>query len=185
MNHNIILGGLIFLLWGFFSTWYYTCQIKGLCMAEVQSITTLREQPPPENITSIDTLSVTPPDTAEEPTAIDLSNANILFTKNTAQLTNERSLIDFLSKARDESKDREVQLAVTGHTCDLGTDPHNERLGMERALSMKGFLQKHGFANGQTTYQSMGETTPLKPNDSEENRKKNRRVEITIKSTDQ
>jgi outer membrane protein OmpA-like peptidoglycan-associated protein len=70
---------------------------------------------------------------------------------------------------------------ITGHTCDLGTDALNLRIGQERADLAKDYLVEKGIAPLRITTFSKGEAEPLFPNTSEENRRKNRRLEIVIK----
>jgi outer membrane protein OmpA-like peptidoglycan-associated protein len=70
---------------------------------------------------------------------------------------------------------------ITGHTCDLGTDALNLRIGQERADLAKDYLVEKGIAPLRITTFSKGESAPLFPNTNEENRRKNRRLEIVIK----
>jgi outer membrane protein OmpA-like peptidoglycan-associated protein len=72
-------------------------------------------------------------------------------------------------------------LDITGHTCDLGTDELNMRIGQERAELAKDYLVERGVAPSRISTFSRGETEPLFPNTGEENRKKHRRLEIIIK----
>lgn len=71
-------------------------------------------------------------------------------------------------------------LDITGHTCDLGRDELNMRIGRERADLAKDYMVEKGIAPSRIQTFSKGKTEPLFPNNSEENRKKNRRLEIVI-----
>jgi outer membrane protein OmpA-like peptidoglycan-associated protein len=71
-------------------------------------------------------------------------------------------------------------LDITGHTCDLGTDRVNMRIGLKRADSAKDYLVEKGIAPSRIQTFSEGESNPLFPNGSEENRRKNRRLEINL-----
>ncbi|GHT40839.1 hypothetical protein FACS189437_07000 [Bacteroidia bacterium] len=72
-------------------------------------------------------------------------------------------------------------LEITGHTCDLGTDELNFRIGQERADLAKDYLVEKGIAPSRISTFSKGESAPLFPNTDELSRKKNRRLEIVIK----
>jgi outer membrane protein OmpA-like peptidoglycan-associated protein len=74
-----------------------------------------------------------------------------------------------------------LTLAIIGHTCDLGTDEVNLRIGQERADLAKDYLVEKGVAPSRISTFSKGKTEPLFPNNSEENRRKNRRLEIKIR----
>jgi outer membrane protein OmpA-like peptidoglycan-associated protein len=72
-------------------------------------------------------------------------------------------------------------LDIAGHTCDLGTDRLNVRIGRERADLAKDYLVEKGVAPSRIQTFSKGESEPLFPNINEVNRRKNRRLEIVIK----
>ena len=70
---------------------------------------------------------------------------------------------------------------IAGYTDDVGTKDHNEALSRARAEAVGGYLkEKHGIADSQIVLLWYGLTNPIVPNDSPENRAKNRRVEVTV-----
>ncbi len=71
-------------------------------------------------------------------------------------------------------------LRVEGHTDDVGSDEFNQDLSLRRAQSVRGYLIQAGLPAKMIEAEGFGETQPLVPNDSSENRQKNRRVEIVI-----
>jgi len=71
-----------------------------------------------------------------------------------------------------------IRLQITGHTCDLGSDALNMRLGQERADSAKEYLVQSGIRSTRITTLSKGKTEPIYPNNNETNRRKNRRLEF-------
>lgn len=75
----------------------------------------------------------------------------------------------------------ELRVLIVGHTCDLGTEEQNRRVGERRAKAVADYLAQKGVARRRMDVSSKGESQPLVPNTSESNRKKNRRVEIEIK----
>jgi outer membrane protein OmpA-like peptidoglycan-associated protein len=69
---------------------------------------------------------------------------------------------------------------IEGHTDDRGSDEHNVDLSQRRATAVAAFLTKNGVPNGSVYTQAFGESRPRVPNTDEENRAKNRRVEIVL-----
>ena len=89
-----------------------------------------------------------------------------------------RSILDDVASAWNDDKSQKILL--TGHTCNLGTVEVNRRLGAKRAESVKQELVNRGVSPAQITTESRGDTEPIAPNTTEENRQKNRRVEIKL-----
>jgi outer membrane protein OmpA-like peptidoglycan-associated protein len=73
-----------------------------------------------------------------------------------------------------------ASIAIEGHTCNTGTREANLLIAQKRADVTKEYLVKKGIAAHRITTMSKAETEPLAPNDSEENKAKNRRVEIKL-----
>ncbi len=73
----------------------------------------------------------------------------------------------------------EKQLTIVGHTDNVGTTEYNTELGLRRAASAREYFREIGVTAG-ITIDSKGETAPVAPNDSRQNRQKNRRVNIII-----
>ncbi|GHS97993.1 hypothetical protein FACS189421_05780 [Bacteroidia bacterium] len=78
-------------------------------------------------------------------------------------------------------RDPDCSLYITGHTCNLGSEQLNMRIGQERADLAKDFLVENGIAPSRIHTFSKGELNPLYPNDNEVDRRKNRRLELTIR----
>jgi OOP family OmpA-OmpF porin len=75
---------------------------------------------------------------------------------------------------------KEFNIVVGGHACNLGTDKHNMELSERRAQSVVKYLLSKGVNNAFIGSHNYGESKPAVPNTSEENRKKNRRVEWEV-----
>ncbi|MFN8356740.1 MAG: OmpA family protein [Spirosomataceae bacterium] len=79
-------------------------------------------------------------------------------------------------------KDNEkIQVELSAHTDDVGNDDTNLKLSEKRAKSVMDYLVSKGIKADRMTSKGYGETQPLVPNDSDENRAKNRRVQFKIK----
>ena len=76
----------------------------------------------------------------------------------------------------------EHDLMITGHTARIGYSPdEGQRLSEERAAAVAGFfLEEEVRGASQMVVQGRGSREPLGDNSTEEGRRKNRRVEITI-----
>ena len=73
------------------------------------------------------------------------------------------------------------EIRIEGHTCDIGSDAYNIKLSTGRATSVYEYLvEKEGIPKDRLSIMGYGESRPIMPNDSEEDREKNRRVEIII-----
>ena len=71
-------------------------------------------------------------------------------------------------------------IQVVGHTCDIGPVRHNQGLSERRAQSVVDYLVANGIQENEIEWEGRGQHEPRYPNDSEENRARNRRVEITF-----
>lgn len=74
----------------------------------------------------------------------------------------------------------DTYLRVSGHTDDKGADAYNLTLSEKRANAVSSFLVSKGIASSKITTEWYGETKPRVANDTDENRAKNRRVQILI-----
>ncbi len=103
----------------------------------------------------------------------------IFFETNSADVTEEsyaelKEVFDFL-KAH-----RELIIEISAHTDDVGSHDSNMDLSDRRARAVVDFLVKRGVPAGMMVARGYGETKPVLPNVSDENRAKNRRVEFLI-----
>jgi len=69
---------------------------------------------------------------------------------------------------------------IVGHTCDLGHKEGNLRLSRERAKALQDFLVQKGVPADRLKSRGVADADPVALNTNEENRSKNRRVEIEI-----
>jgi outer membrane protein OmpA-like peptidoglycan-associated protein len=74
-----------------------------------------------------------------------------------------------------------VIVEIAAHTDDVGQENDNLRLSKARANVVRDYLISRGVLSQQLIAKGYGETQPIVPNSSEENRTLNRRVEIIIR----
>jgi outer membrane protein OmpA-like peptidoglycan-associated protein len=73
-----------------------------------------------------------------------------------------------------------MKIEIAAHTDDIGAAAYNVRLSKERANSVINYITRNNIEEERLLPQGYGESKPVVPNDSEENRAKNRRVELKI-----
>ncbi|MDN4165942.1 OmpA family protein [Cytophagales bacterium LB-30] len=74
-----------------------------------------------------------------------------------------------------------IAIEIIGHTDDVGEKPYNQDLSEKRAQSVYQYLFNLGIEKARMRPSGLGESFPLKPNDSSANRAFNRRIEFLIK----
>lgn len=72
------------------------------------------------------------------------------------------------------------KVTIGGHTDDTGSEELNEKLSLTRAATARDYLVSKGVPADQITVRGFGESEPVAPNTSAENRAMNRRVEVII-----
>jgi outer membrane protein OmpA-like peptidoglycan-associated protein len=76
-------------------------------------------------------------------------------------------------------KRTESRIQIEGYTDNIGSEPYNRALSERRAKSVKQYLVQHfSLAPERLTVRGYGKDKPMFPNDTDEGRKKNRRVEF-------
>ncbi len=71
-------------------------------------------------------------------------------------------------------------VVVEGYTDSTGSVRHNQELSERRAMSVRNALVDLGVARERITDRGLGESNPVVPNDTAQNRQLNRRVEIIL-----
>lgn len=72
------------------------------------------------------------------------------------------------------------RFVIEGHTDNVGTEVSNLMLSQKRAKAVVDYLIGKGVSSEQLSTQGYGESKPLVANDTEENKARNRRVEIKL-----
>ena len=112
-------------------------------------------------------------------------DSGILFATNKADLNaaSKASLTQF-AEVLKENKDMDI--AIFGHTDNTGTDAVNNPLSKNRAQSVSKFLKSQGVSSSQIkTIDGQGSKNPVADNSTAEGRKQNRRVEVYMYASEQ
>lgn len=73
-----------------------------------------------------------------------------------------------------------IEIEINAHTDNRGSDDYNLKLSDNRARSVMEYILSKGIATGRIKSLGYGESKPTVPNDTDDNRQLNRRVEFTI-----
>jgi outer membrane protein OmpA-like peptidoglycan-associated protein len=106
---------------------------------------------------------------------------DIYYSTNKADIEENSTLIldEFASYLLEHPS---MTIEIRGHTDDIGNDQTNFALSADRAFEVLKYLSSKGVPGKRMTAKGFGETKPVAPNTTEENRAQNRRTEFVIKS---
>ncbi len=105
--------------------------------------------------------------------------SGILFPFNSTEiLPAGKSNLQQLASSLEKYPNSDV--LIVGHTDSVGTDAYNLDLSQRRALAASAYLQSLSVPANRLRTTGKGESEPIQPNDTEEGRARNRRVEIAI-----
>lgn len=102
------------------------------------------------------------------------------FAKASLSPEGEERLMAVAERLKGENKN--VYVEIQGHTDATGAPAGNERLGAERAESVRRFLNKQGVALNRMATISYGEDEPVAENTTRDGRMANRRVVLVVLS---
>lgn len=109
------------------------------------------------------------------PRRLVLTGVNFDFDKATL-LPEARDIIDKNAAVLKDWGD--IQVEVSGHTDDVGTDRYNLALSLRRADAVRDYLIGKGIAADRLLAKGYGESDPIADNDTNDGRAQNRRVEL-------
>lgn len=201
----LIIGGLAFFTFILFARWHYVCQIKGMCGdANVTKVEVPIPAEPAEEGTigleedekfeyaeqeAIPNLNseneeLTTKEIETTPNSFsNMSFSDISFSTASAVFRNPprqfRLYADSLKTYLIENPEKRI--TVTGHTDNEGDEELNYKVGIRRGNSVAYYLSRQIGIKSTITVASKGETEPIESNDTPEGRRKNRRVQITIR----
>lgn len=112
-------------------------------------------------------------------TGISMQLKNVFFETNKFDLKKESKieldkLIAFLNT------NATLKIELSGHTDNVGDKKANLTLSQNRAKAVFDYLVKGGIVAERLTHKGYGDTKPIAPNDTPENKQKNRRTEFKI-----
>ena len=104
---------------------------------------------------------------------------NMFFATDKTKIlpSSEPALNELYMMLRDNP---ELRIKIIGHTDDIASDAYNQRLSEGRAHSVRKEMIERGIDGSRILTEGHGELDPIVPNDTEEHRQMNRRVEIEI-----
>ncbi len=104
---------------------------------------------------------------------------NIYYDYNSAKLRPDsyEPLNDLIKVLSDNPS---IRIEIGSHTDSKGDEDYNQKLSLKRAQSVVTYLTEAGVAAERLTPQGYGETSPIAPNDTDDNRQLNRRTEFKI-----
>jgi hypothetical protein len=74
----------------------------------------------------------------------------------------------------------DFKIYIKGYTDSIGSNPYNDNLSKDRAISVKNYLTLLNIDSSKIFFSSYGKNDPIVPNSTDDNRALNRRVEIII-----
>jgi len=84
-----------------------------------------------------------------------------------------------LQNVKDYIEQNDLRVLIVGHTDSKGSDAYNMALGMRRAVAVRDKLLEFGLDPARILgVESRGESEPIAPNDTEQGRFENRRIEF-------
>jgi OmpA-OmpF porin, OOP family len=113
----------------------------------------------------------------EEPEIITLENVYFDFGKSDVKPESYPELDKIVRLMFDNPG---IQIEISAHTDNVGTDDYNMRLSQARAESVLNYFVENGIPVNRLSAKGYGSTKPIADNNTEQGRQKNRRVEFKI-----
>ncbi len=105
---------------------------------------------------------------------------DIIFEFNSADL-DQRSFSELENVIKLMKKNPQIKMEIAAHTDDVGSQAYNVKLSGKRAKSVADYIVEQGIPISQLSSKGYGKAEPkYLPANTEENRTKNRRVELKI-----
>ena len=105
--------------------------------------------------------------------------AYLLFAPN--ETTLKKGAGDYLEPIRRYLKDPDMfRVMLVMHTDNTGSEEYRDKLTLDRVNSVFDWFEESGSNTSYLFSYALGDEMPLKPNDSMENRRQNRRLEIYL-----
>ena len=124
------------------------------------------------------------PEPIPEPTPEPPKNETIGFDSGRLNFDFDKSVVkpqyyELLRNLKDYLEQEDMRVSIIGHTDSKGSDAYNMALGMRRANAVKDKLLEFGLDPARIlSVESRGESEPIAPNDTDQGRFENRRIEF-------
>ncbi len=162
--------------------------VKDLAVGKVQNVNGQQIDMSNVSITSDETINLDGSVTIHaeikkmaEGVKMELQNINFETNSSTLNPSSYEQLDMLVDNLKMNS---DIKIELSAHTDDVGADAYNFKLSDQRAAAVAEYLIAKGIAKSRIISKGYGKTQPLVPNTSDENRAKNRRVELKVISTD-
>jgi len=114
-----------------------------------------------------------------EPSAPPTVRLPIFFEFNSTTLRPEaHELLDKVGAALASNELGTFRFSVEGHTDSVGSESFNDQLSRDRAAAVKAYLMARGVPEERLATVGHGESVPVAPNENDDGRQRNRRVEL-------
>ena len=156
-------------------------EYRGSAHSEIIDSTPMSKKTMVEDIRkALEELRVKDTAVREDEMGITLTLENIQFPPDSDELIKtEREKLDRIGQVLAKYAERDI--LVTGHTALAGTRSGRQKLSEDRAAAVGSYLIRSGVRSKERmVYRGLGAEVPVADNSTEEGRRKNRRVEITI-----
>jgi len=112
---------------------------------------------------------------------VTLNKQMTFYYPNSTTIELSNSLKEYLSAISDYLKaNPNNEIRVVAHTDNIGTEVEKQRISDDRGKTVKRYLMSKGINGNKILVSGLGDRQPIANSRTEEGRRKNRRVEITI-----
>ena len=124
------------------------------------------------------------PEPIPEPTPEPSKDETIVFDSGRLNFDFDKSVVkpqyyELLRNLKDYLEQQDMRVSIIGHTDSKGSDAYNMALGMRRAVAVRDKLLEFGLNPARIlSVESRGESEPIAPNDTDQGRFENRRIEF-------
>ncbi|MCE3229537.1 MAG: outer membrane protein OmpA family [Bacteroidetes bacterium] len=105
---------------------------------------------------------------------------NNIFFETAKSVLKAESFFELDNLVKLLTENSSMEIAIAGHTDNVGKDDYNMNLSKERAAAVVTYLTGKGIAAARLTSDGFGKTKPVADNTTDEGKSLNRRVEFTI-----
>lgn len=110
------------------------------------------------------------------------ASTTILFDLDEGEPDTPTQVKKLVEQLKNQFGDQELNIKITGRTCDLGDEQYNRKLSEKRAFVVMEMMMMKGLNINYIEIEAVGEEQPIVPNDSESNRKLNRSVMVYVQA---